>query len=59
VLLKGENPPKLQYIELEHLNSLAGSQDQPNLNWKMQGISFVADVFIIDLSNCEMVLGIQ
>jgi hypothetical protein len=28
VLLKGENPPKLQYIELEHLNSLAGSQDQ-------------------------------
>jgi len=30
-----------------------------NLNWKMQGISFVADVFIIDLSNCEMVLGIQ
>ena len=30
-----------------------------NLNWKMQGISFVVDVFIIDLSNCEMVLGIQ
>nr|TKS08041.1 hypothetical protein D5086_0000106910 [Populus alba] len=29
------------------------------LRWKMQGISFQADVFIIDLSNCEMVLGIQ
>jgi hypothetical protein len=29
------------------------------LRWMMQGISFVADVFIIDLSNCEMVLGIQ
>jgi hypothetical protein len=25
----------------------------------MQGISFQADVFIIDISNCEMVLGIQ
>jgi hypothetical protein len=25
----------------------------------MQGISFQADVFIIDLNNCEMVLGIQ
>ena len=30
-----------------------------NLKWKIQGISFVVDVFIIDLSNCEMVLGIQ
>jgi len=29
------------------------------LRWKMQGISFQADVFIIDLNNCEMVLGIQ
>jgi len=29
------------------------------LRWKMQGISFQADVFIINLSNCEMVLGIQ
>jgi len=29
------------------------------LRWMMQGISFVADVFIIDLSNYEMVLGIQ
>jgi hypothetical protein len=29
------------------------------LRWKMQGISFQVDVFIIDLSNCEMVLGIQ
>jgi hypothetical protein len=29
------------------------------LKWKMQGISFQADVYIIDLSNCEMVLGIQ
>jgi hypothetical protein len=29
------------------------------LKWKMQGISFQTDVYIIDLSNCEMVLGIQ
>ena len=29
------------------------------LRWKMQGISFQADVFIIDISNCEIVLGIQ
>jgi hypothetical protein len=29
------------------------------LRWKMQGISFQADVFIIELSNCEMVLGIE
>jgi hypothetical protein len=29
------------------------------LRWKMQGISFMADVFIIKLSNCGMVLGIQ
>jgi hypothetical protein len=29
------------------------------LRWKMQGISFQADVYIIELSNCEMVLGIQ
>jgi hypothetical protein len=29
------------------------------LRWKMQGISFQTDVYIIDLSNCEMVLGIQ
>jgi hypothetical protein len=28
------------------------------LRWKMQGISFQADVYIIELSNCEMVLGI-
>ena len=25
----------------------------------MQGISFIADVFIIKPSNCEMMLGIQ
>jgi hypothetical protein len=29
------------------------------LEWKMQGISFQTDVYIIDLSNFEMVLGIQ
>jgi len=29
------------------------------LKWKLQGISFQTDVYIIDLSNCEMVLGIQ
>ena len=29
------------------------------LKWKMQGISFQIDVYIIDLNNCEMVLGIQ
>ena len=29
------------------------------LRWKMQGIDFQADVYIIELSNCEMVLGIQ
>jgi len=29
------------------------------LRWKMQGISFQADVYIIELSNYEMVLGIQ
>jgi hypothetical protein len=29
------------------------------LRWKMQGISFQAGVFIIDLNNCEMVLRIQ
>jgi ssDNA-specific exonuclease RecJ len=28
------------------------------LRWKMHGINFMADVFIIKLSNCEMVLGI-
>lgn len=28
VLLKRENPPKLQYIELEHLSSLVGSHYQ-------------------------------
>ena len=28
VLLKGENPPKLQYIELEQLSSLVGSHNQ-------------------------------
>jgi hypothetical protein len=29
------------------------------LRWKMQGISFQTDVYIIELNNCEMVLGIQ
>jgi len=28
------------------------------LRWKMQGISFQTDVYIIELSNCEMLLGI-
>jgi hypothetical protein len=29
------------------------------LKWKIQGLNFMADVFIIELVNCEMVLGIQ
>jgi hypothetical protein len=30
-----------------------------NFSWRMQGVHFVADVFIVDLLNCDMVLGIQ
>jgi len=30
-----------------------------NFSWRMQGVYFVADVFIVDLINCDMVLGIQ
>jgi hypothetical protein len=29
------------------------------LKWKIQGVSFEADVFIMDLNNYDMVLGIQ
>ena len=29
------------------------------LKWKMQGVNFEADVFIMDLNNYDMVLGIQ
>jgi len=30
-----------------------------NFRWRMQGVNFEADVFIVDLINCDMVLGIQ
>ena len=30
-----------------------------NFRWRMQGVTFEADVFIVDLINCDMVLGIQ
>jgi hypothetical protein len=29
------------------------------LKWKIQGVCFEADIFIMDLSNYDMVLGIQ
>ena len=30
-----------------------------NFRWRMQGVNFETDVFIVDLINCDMVLGIQ
>ena len=30
-----------------------------NFSWKMQGIYFVTDVFLMDLDACDMVLGVQ
>ena len=30
-----------------------------NFSWKMQGIYFVTDVFVMDLDACDMVLGVQ
>ena len=30
-----------------------------NFSWRMQGVHFVVDVFIVNLINCDMVLGIQ
>jgi hypothetical protein len=29
------------------------------LEWKMQGICFMVDVFIIELYNCNIILGVQ
>lgn len=29
------------------------------LKWKMQGVCFEADIFIIELRDCDMVLSIQ
>jgi len=30
-----------------------------NFSWKMQGIYFVTDIFVMDLDACDMVLGVQ
>jgi hypothetical protein len=30
-----------------------------NLQWKMQGVQFQADIFVMKLQNYDMVLGIQ
>jgi len=30
-----------------------------NFLWKMQGVQFSIDVFVVELNNCDMVLGVQ
>jgi hypothetical protein len=30
-----------------------------NFLWKMQGVQFSTDVFVVELNNCDMVLGVQ
>ena len=30
-----------------------------NFLWKMQGVKFFTDVFVVELNNCDMVLGVQ
>jgi len=49
----------LPHISLDALEGIVGLNTMKGLKWKMQGLSFMAYVFIIELSDCEMVLGIQ
>lgn len=30
-----------------------------NFKWKIQGVNFIVDVFMVDLNNCDMVLRVQ
>ena len=46
-------------VEAANGGTMACDQLCKNLQWKMQGIQFQADVFVMALQNYDMVLGIQ
>nr|TKR84673.1 hypothetical protein D5086_0000255440 [Populus alba] len=46
-------------VEAANEGTMACAQICKNLQWKMQGTQFQADVFVMALQNYDMVLGIQ
>jgi hypothetical protein len=52
-------PIRTLVVEIENGGTIHCSAMCKNFRWRMQGVNFMADVFIINLINCDMELGIQ
>ena len=52
-------PIKPMEVKAANGDTISCTAIYKNLQWKMQGIQFQADVFVMKLQNYDMVLGIQ
>ena len=53
------HPIRTLVVETANGSTMHCSAMCRNFSWRMQGVHFVADIFIVDLINCDMVLGIK